>query len=56
MTKKFCDRCETEISKNDYVYFNMNVFGLDKHNNKYNKDAELCCQCAELILNILKKY
>ena len=40
MIKRFCDKCETELSKNDYVHLSMNGYGLNKHNNKYNsKDA-----------------
>lgn len=42
MIKRFCDRCETELSKGDYVHLSMNGYGLNKHNNKYNsKDAHL---------------
>ena len=36
MIKRFCDRCETELSKGDYVYLSMNGYGLNKHNNKNN--------------------
>ena len=61
MIKRFCDRCGTELSKDGYVCFNMNVYGLDKFNNNHvvakfdDKDAELCYKCAEFILRVLEK-
>lgn len=33
MIKRFCDRCGTELSKNDYAYFSMHGC--------YDKNAEL---------------
>ena len=57
MIKRFCDRCETELSKGDYVHLNMNGYGLNKHNSKYSsKDAQLCHECAKLILKILERH
>lgn len=57
MIKRFCDRCGTELSKNDYVHLNMNGYGLNKHNSKYSsKDVQLCHECAKLILETLKRY
>ncbi len=57
MIKRFCDRCEIELSKNNYVHLNMNGYGLNKHNSKYSsKDAQLCHECAKLILKILEKH
>lgn len=59
MIKRFCDKCGTELSRNGYVYFNMNVYGSDKYNNDVakfdNKYAELCYKCAESILRNLEK-
>lgn len=48
MIKRFCDRCGTELSKNDYAYFSMHGC--------YDKNAELCYKCAKLILETLKRY
>ena len=60
MIKRFCDRCETELSRDGYVYLSLNVHGSDKYNNEYvaqyDKERELCYKCAELILKTLERY
>lgn len=52
MIKRFCDRCETELSGNNYVSLSMHAYS----SGHYNKNVELCYKCAELILETLKRY